>query len=150
MRNSCFILLMILWIMNLWRAQVDSSLLGFLTQLQSDVVWIAVIWRFNRAACTSKVAQVAGIWCWLSSASSAGAVNQNTYLWPLQLGCLILLIWHLVSSRTSIPREPRGNCMALFDQTWEFTQYHCLDTPLMKAGRGHTYLKRDNIKASSW
>lgn len=74
--------------------------LGFFMRVQSDVVWAAVLWRFDSAACPGQVTQVAGPGCWLSSGSSAGAVNRNIDMCPLQVGSLKIirfLVWRLVS-----------------------------------------------------
>lgn len=66
------------------RAWVGSSLLGFLPKFWAAVFCTAVLWRFDLAAHSRQPAQVAGCWYWLSSETSACAVNPNTYMWPFQ------------------------------------------------------------------
>ena len=62
------------------------------------------IWRVQ--ACGGPRTRVPGGWCWLSAATSAGAVDQNTYMWPphwltrfppnIVAECFSLIIYFLI------------------------------------------------------
>lgn len=99
----------------MWQ-RLGSSYLGFSCSYSKKLARAAVIWRSEAAECPRWLAHKAGSWCWLSTGSPAGAVNQGPHTWPLRYGCIRLvglLAWQLASIRV------RDSCLAF---SWTRTQ----------------------------
>lgn len=133
---------MILWVENLQRAWLSSSPLGSLMQIESDVSE-GCIWRLSWA-------HVSISWHWILAGDSAGAVDWNAYIGPLQHGDLraveLCKLW-LVSPKASIPREPGKSCMVNYHLDSEVTQSNWCHAPSTEVvtrtislkGRGHWF-----------
>lgn len=121
-RNWCVILPIILWIMNLERAQVGRSLLGFLFHLHSDVVPVLAIQGLPWAAHPSSLLT------WLAADDG----HQGPAQWVLStrtpMGGPFSYwdFWHGIWLHSEPhPRRTQGKPHCLLRPDQKFTQYHC-------------------------